>query len=493
MKQVFRLSFILTIITAMIHIPMFAQTYESLWKQVKEAEEKSLPKTVMELSDKIFQKAQKEQNAPQMFKAYLCKTQSQEAVTPDSIYPNFQYVEQWVKQERNVVNRAILHSMLAGMYQDYMDSHSYELRRRTELAEGEQPEDMREWTRGVFERQVEQHANAAITDVPALLNTSAKDYVPFAVLGNGSEFYAHDMFHLMATRTIDNLKELKDQHKRIDDIYQLIINTYDTIKGKEEATLMATLDYYDWKSIDNDSCYNDLIVIYNNYPAVMEAYLKKAQWLNGHDRPAEALDLIGEALAKYPKYYRVNALEQLKANILQPYLSANMLKMLYPGEEAELNIDFRNQRNVEVKLFATQLTELPNEERTELKDIQKLQLRQLQSWNFELRTEDAKNNETTQISALNAQYLQHTNNFKLQAPEKPGVYLLSVTPKDNPQLACYRYLVVSRFKVLILNLGDGNTEVVTLDRKTGQPIGGVEVTFYRGNGGDLLSWKWDAL
>ena len=62
MKQVFRLSFILTIITAMIHIPMFAQTYESLWKQVKEAEEKSLPKTVMELSDKIFQKAQKEQH-----------------------------------------------------------------------------------------------------------------------------------------------------------------------------------------------------------------------------------------------------------------------------------------------------------------------------------------------------------------------------------------------------------------------------------------------
>ena len=482
MKQVFRLSFILTIITAMIHIPMFAQTYESLWKQVKEAEEKSLPKTVMELSDKIFQKAQKEQNAPQMFKAYLCKTQSQEAVTPDSIYPNFQYVEQWVKQERNVVNRAILHSMLAGMYQDYMDSHSYELRRRTELAEEEQPEDMREWTRGLFERQVEQHANAAITDVPALLNTSAKDYVPFAVLGNGSEFYAHDMFHLMATRTIDNLKELKDQHKRIDDIYQLIINTYDTIKGKEEATLMATLDYYDWKSIDDDSCYNDLIPKYNSFPAVMEAYLKKAQWLNGHDSPAEALDLIGEVLAKYPKYYRVNALEQLKANILQPYLSANMLKMLYPGEEAELNIDFRNQRNVEVKLFATQLTELPNEERTELKDIQKLQLRQLQSWNFELRTEDAKNNETTQISALNAQYLQHTNNFKLQAPEKPGVYLLSVTPKENPQLACYRYLVVSRFKVLILNLGDGNTEVVTLDRKTGQPIGGVEVTFYRGNG-----------
>lgn len=477
MKQVLRLSFILTIITTMIHIPGFAQTYESLWKQVKEAEEKSLPKTVLELSDKIFKKAQHEQNAPQMFKAYLCKTQSQEEVTPDSIYPNFQYVEKWVKNERNVVNRAILHSILAGMYQDYLGRHSYELQRRTELAEGERPEDMREWTKGMFEQQVGQHANAAIEDVPTLLNTSAKDYVPFAILGNGSEFYAHDMFHLMATRTIQNLQELHDQRKRIDDIHHLIINTYDAIKGKEEAALMATLDYYNWKSIENGGCYDDLISKYNNYPTVMEAYLEKAEWLNANDRPAEALDLINLALAKYPKYYRVNALEQLKANILHPYLSAKMLKMLYPGEEAELSIDFKNQQNVEVKLYATQLTELPNDERTEVKDIQKMQLRSVQSWQFELEPE-----KRVSVSDKNNEYLQHTNTFKVQVPEKPGVYLLSVMPKNTPDLVSYRYLVVSRFKVLILNLGDGTTEVVTLDRKTGQPIGGVEVTFYRGYG-----------
>ena len=467
MKQVFRLSFILTIITAMIHIPGFAQTYESLWKQVKEAEEKSLPKTVMDLSEKIFQKAQREQNAPQMFKAYLYKTQSQEEVTPDSIYPNFKYVEKWVKEERNTVNRAILHSMLAGMYQDYLGRHSYELRNRTELAEGEVPEDMREWTRGLFEKQIEQHANAALDDVPTLLKTSAKDYVPFAVLGNGSEFYAHDMYHLMATRTIENLQELRNQRNSIEQLYQQMIQTYGEMKGREEATLMVTLDYWRWKDANNHEIYDELINKYAAFPAVMEAYLGKAQWLNADDRPAETMDVIDKALAKYPKYYRANALVELKAGILQPYLAANMLKMLYPGEDADLDIDFKNQRSVEVKLFATTLTELPNEEKTEAKDIQQLQLQQIQSWNFDLNNND---------------YLQHKNTFKINAPEKPGVYLLSVTPKDSPKLTCYRYLVVSRFKVLVLNLGDGNTEVVTLDRKTGQPIGGVEVTFYRGYG-----------
>ena len=483
MKQMFKFSFFLTIITAMIHIPMFAQSYESLWKQVKEAEEKSLPKTVMDLSDKIFYKAQREKNAPQMFKAYLYKTQSQEEVTPDSIYSNFAYVEKWAKDERNIVNRAILNSMLAGMYIDYMDRHGYEFRHRTELAEGEVPDDMREWTRGIFMKQAEQHANAALDDASTLLKTSAKDYVPFAVLGNGSEMYAHDMYHLMTTRTIDNLKELGNQNERVEQLYQQMMQTYSGIKGREEATLMTTLDYWRWKDKDNHTIFDELIRKYDAYPAVMEVYLEKAQWLKNDDRPAEALDLISKALSKYPKFYRASALEMLKDQILAPYLSMNMMKMLYPGENTELDIDFRNQRHVEVKLYATQFDELPDEERTELKDIQQLQLQEMDKWEFDLKpiVEEKSDSSHEQLVA-NAEYLRHTNKFTIKAPEKPGVYILSVMPKGLPKMTCFRYLVVSRFKVLTLNLGDGNTEVVTLDRKSGQPIGGVEVTFYRGYG-----------
>ena len=105
--------------------------------------------------------------------------------------------------------------------------------------------------------------------------------------------------------------------------------TYADMKGREEATLMTTLDYWQWKDADNHNIYDELIAKYDAYSAVMEAYLLKAQWLSANDRPAEALEVIDKALAKYPKYYRASALEELKASILQSYLSANMLKMLY--------------------------------------------------------------------------------------------------------------------------------------------------------------------
>ena len=49
---------------------MQAQTFDKLWKEVEQAEKKSLPKTVIKLTDEIYQKGEKERNSAQMLKAY---------------------------------------------------------------------------------------------------------------------------------------------------------------------------------------------------------------------------------------------------------------------------------------------------------------------------------------------------------------------------------------------------------------------------------------
>ena len=48
-----------------------AQTFDKLWKEVEQAEKKSLPKTVIKLTDEIYQKGEKEKNSPQMLKAVI--------------------------------------------------------------------------------------------------------------------------------------------------------------------------------------------------------------------------------------------------------------------------------------------------------------------------------------------------------------------------------------------------------------------------------------
>ena len=39
-----------------------AQTFDKLWKQVEQAEQKSLPQTVIQLTDRIYKKAETERN-----------------------------------------------------------------------------------------------------------------------------------------------------------------------------------------------------------------------------------------------------------------------------------------------------------------------------------------------------------------------------------------------------------------------------------------------
>ena len=110
-----------------------AQSFDKLWKEVEQAGKKSLPKTVIKLTDEIYRKGEKEKNSAQMLKAYMWRMKYQEIVTPDSFYVGLTGLEQWAKQTKQPMDRAILHSLIAGIYADYAANNQWELRRRTEI------------------------------------------------------------------------------------------------------------------------------------------------------------------------------------------------------------------------------------------------------------------------------------------------------------------------------------------------------------------------
>ena len=140
--------------------PVQAQSYEKLWKQVEQAREKSLPKTVVERTDLIYRKALAEQNSPQLLKAYLCREAAQRRLTPDSLYSDIARLERWADEEKNPTDRAILHSLLARTYVDYWRDNRYKLAGRTDVAD-EPSADIRTWTARGFDRTPEEMARLA--------------------------------------------------------------------------------------------------------------------------------------------------------------------------------------------------------------------------------------------------------------------------------------------------------------------------------------------
>ena len=111
---------ILTIIAIIMLVPMwiFGQDYRSLWKQVKDAEDKDLPQTAITHLTTIEKKARKEGVYGQLLKASLYRAQMQAEVAPDSLKPSVERLVQEAKKEKNVALRAVYATVLYRVYKE---------------------------------------------------------------------------------------------------------------------------------------------------------------------------------------------------------------------------------------------------------------------------------------------------------------------------------------------------------------------------------------
>lgn len=480
-------------------LALHAQTYDKLWKQVEQAQKKSLPKTVIKLADEIYRKGRQEQNAPQMLKAYICRETYQEELTPDSLYSSLKYMESWAQSEKEPVSKAILNSLLAREYAELMQKDRRTLLSRTLLDVDEVPEDVREWSLSQFVDKIDEYIRTSLQDSIRLLDTSAEKYVPFVVLEDGSRFYGHDMYHLLVSRAIDTYRQLDGFNAdslvqaRIERVYQDMMNAYRHRAGSEDALLLCSLDYWSWKLADGISrqpsfrmrrekanreyleVLDKLIKEYGAREICAEVYIHKADYLRRSEpmRAGEALKVCAEGLKRYPAYKRINELRNIREQILHPEFVLTMNGSGYPGDSVDMRLQYCNLKGFTLNLYATTLSEVPWMDHGINKDTYKKYARKLSSTHFDLQPLPGKDKLPEDVP-----YLSSDTVFKFVIPQETGVYIVQVVPDAATARTDDEFLVSTRFKVLTLNLGDNRMEVTTLDARSGQPIADAKVSFY---------------
>ena len=462
-----------------------AQTFDKLWKQVEQAEKKSLPQTVIKLTGEIYQKGEAEKNSPQMLKAYMWRMKYRDMLTPDSLYTNVKELEQWAKQADKPMDRAILHSLIAGIYANYAANNQWQLRQRTEIV-GEAPSaDMREWTANMFVEKVRTSIKEAMADSVLLLNTSSRTYIPFVELGETSEYYHHDMYHLLAFRSIEALQQIEGLDRAtpveaysedtsskkqspvkqdIERIYENMLTSYKA-KGDKEGCLLTNLNYLSWKrdtsksfrepfSVKKGGTYmmtvdpyetglDALKTEYKSSDLCAEVYLAQANYMIGKEQQTVALQLCDESIRLYPGYRRINALKNLREDILSPSLNVTAAATAFPGEEIKIRASHKNLDGFTLRLF--QAKKLIKEQHFAV-----------------LRPEDYRTQDTV---------------FTFQAPEV-GEYVMRIIPDIRAKRDSESKFNVTRFKALTCRLPGNQYEVVTLDGQTGHPIPNAKVTLY---------------
>lgn len=468
-----------------------AQSYEKLWKQVEQAQKKSLPQTVVNLTGEICQKALAEKNSPQLLKAYLCRAAFQERLTPDSLYTRLNEMEQWAATETNETDRAILHSILASEYAGYWQNNRRVIAARTDLATDGQPADVREWTPRQFVEKVDVHAQASTHDVDRLIKTSTDGYQPFVEQGEQSAYYSHDLYHLLARRAISALKSMTGagadslMQIRVEHFYLQMMDTYAARPDGADACLLATLDYWEWKNgsaSQDEAAYlqalDELMTRYADRPLCAEVYLRKAQWMSrgGEGQSVgEAIRLCDEAIRRYASYARIGQMKQLRAELLRPQLAISAEGIGYPGDTLDLRVRYRTMdAPVTLNIYATNLSGyFTRYDCNNDKTFRNLSPRRVYSRQLTLNPLPAEHK-----SEADLPYLESITNLPLPVPQEAGVYVVEVVPQAKNGRTSRCLLPVSRLRALTLDLGEGQIEVTTLDGRSGHAEGGVCVCFY---------------
>ena len=481
-----------------------AQSYDKLWKQAEQAQEKSRPKTVIELANQIYQKALAEKNSGQLLKAYLCRETFEQLLTPDSLYTTILYMENWANAAVDVSEKAILHSLLAREYADYWRKNRRAVTERTDLAIDEPSADIRTWTSRQFVEQVNRHSTASLTNAGQLLEIQTSGYTPFIEQGDASAYYGHDLYHLLARRAIDVYQDMMGagadslMQRHTDGLYRQMLENYASRPDGADAVVLTTLDYWQWKmgdylsrapyysftarNLKAEKNYLDmldgLIEKYTDHPIIIEAYIRKAEWMshgNEGQSIAEAIRLCDKGIRFFPKYHRIGELKRIRAELLRPQISLRNEGIAYPGDTLRLNVTYRTlDTPVTLNVYSTNLKTYPDSyDCNNNTDFRKCSPKRV----YTARHTFTPLPDADKLPA-DVPYLPSDTVLSLPMPVNPGVYVVEAVPQAKNGRTERRFLSVSRLRVLTLDLGGGSIEVITLDNKSGHPVSGVTVDFY---------------
>lgn len=110
---------------------------------------------------KMITEAIQGKNTPQLIKALISRMKEQLDVNDDDFPELIKEVENYAAECKEPASTAVLHSMVAEMYNQYYTMNRWKINQRTDLA-GYVPEDIREWTSNLFTNKIKEELTASL-------------------------------------------------------------------------------------------------------------------------------------------------------------------------------------------------------------------------------------------------------------------------------------------------------------------------------------------
>ncbi len=493
--------------------------YAARWKKIDSLIiKKKLPKSALAETKQLYALAKKEVNEPQRLKALIYLVDLQEETREDNILSSIKEVEAEAAQSKEPYT-SLLNSMLAGLYWRYFQDHRWQLYDRTKTAVT--GTDINSWGVPEFHHKITQLYLASINNRSLLQQTPAADLRNLIVKGN--EFALRPtLYDLLANKAIAYFSNDEGEvtqaanHFEIDKavafapVNEFINANFDTkdstsLQSKALQLYQQLLRFHEADKDKNaliDADINRLQFVYQNavaadklnlYKAALQrtisnyagyASIKQAQYLLAeyYHTQGSGYHPLKDTTNRFAKVEAVKILEPVVAdsavknegwanafNLLQQLkkttFSFTLEEVTLPGEPFRARVSYQNVSRMYLRLlpFTESIRAVWEEGNDDKKWTAITKAKPLKSW--------------TQYLPETNDYQQHAVEIKIEALPV-GEYLL-LASADLSFKTGKATMAAQNFQVSNISYVNSGPKFFVLHRKTGQPLKGATVAFFR--------------
>lgn len=448
-----------------------AQSYDKLWQEAKAHVDNDLPKSAIEVVNKIQQKAVAEGNDAQLLRVMLTQRMLGAELSADSVAPWLQRMEAALAAETKPAMQALWHVALAKCYEGTNYGQVLVIDGNTLAYDA-------------LQQRAKAHYEASLINLDALADARVDNYLPLFTKHEGSACYHNDLLHVVlndycesgVTKQGDKLawtEKIAAFYKaRHANDAALLLSLRALEQRYENASVKGRIEHNAYykalcQLTDEYAGAGSCVKIYEAMVALQANYVQKDGPYAAHnDSVLMAQAEKGISLSK--KGNAANELRNFVARMTAPAVYADGLqRVCYPG--SQLTLAFRTRHLREVELRLTRLPKSAAELHAADNDVLKALAKKAGSGACTITR--------LQLTGQTAPYAWRTDSVRLEVPNVPGVYYVELV--GDGRVLEGSTMAVSSLSAVRFATPGGKTRITMVDSQTGRPVTGVQLTAYR--------------
>lgn len=425
-----------------------AQSYKKLWEQANAHLANDLPRSALEVAEKMAQKAEREHNAVELLRASTVEYKAWKDIGADSAAASLERMEARMAAETRPVEHALWQSVLGRIYVQNASRYFY---RHT-------PTDSAQESRG------KALLRASVSDIDLLGRTGVKPYAALFEKGAESRYFKDDLLSALAYEAMENGEYTNEEKGAL--LERLI--AYYHAAGNREAALLCELDRLKrlsgyGGSITAEEQYQRLRALaeeFRSLPLNGETYIALTELPSYSTTAYNDSVLVGlahEGLELYPKNKRAKAaLTNYIADMETPQMSFRLRDAyIYPGSPQTMTLRVRNTEHATVNIYRTDYS---------AEDVLRLQYGDWKD-KYAKAHEPFRTIEHQMAKRPAYEWFEDKITFALN---DAGIYVVEVKSEHGSE--DYGALYVTRLRPMVLNVQGGGARATAVDAVSGAPL-----------------------